>query len=474
MLSLFTPATGYPDLEAKIAYGLARVAIEAFGEESVCLKNNGNFYTVKVDADNGGLCKLDLTFNFLARRLLSSMYIPFKTPGIPGRSASSIIMKENDDITLRNHMSVIFYHDNKKTDNCCRHQAVSVGNIIGLTASTSFYNKRDGLDIQLQHKDPKDNASPKLPRRPTNPNNICKACAMLSLLGVWYASFIFSIKGREITVLPIPKKEISGVDLQAVFASQHQLRNSFFNQEIPQILIPLVFLSRIPSSAELLEDFDLFIAILTRQQGYHVDGILLAPSKSYLAFIKESPFNTATIDLIIRAQAFDSFLMLNKAIYYKDVNSSGTFAREYSKETSNNNFTNLLFPDTAKYLLKEIAMIDQKIIENPAISSLAKTLRYFIREKKYGYADDIRNARLNTRDFEETIAKMLREGELRRLNQEQDKKAGRKVENWIHLPKESEIKEIFRLANEDFEATKLALVILAFSFPQKADEQEKD
>lgn len=112
-------------------------------------------------------------------------------------------------------------------------------------------------------------------------------------------------------------------------------------------------------------------------------------------------------------------------------------------------------------------MIDQKIIENPAISSLAKTLRYFIREKKYGYADDIRNARLNRRDFEETIAKMLREGELRRLNQEQDKKAGKKVENWIHLPKESEIKEIFRLANEDFEATKLALVILAFSFPQR-------
>jgi len=119
-------------------------------------------------------------------------------------------------------------------------------------------------------------------------------------------------------------------------------------------------------------------------------------------------------------------------------------------------------------------MINQEIIENPAISSLAKTLRYFIREKKYGYADDIRNARPNTHDFEETIAKMLREGELRRLNQEQDKKAGKKVDNWIHLPKESEIKEIFRLANKDFESTKLALVILAFSFPQKGEEQEKD
>jgi len=29
MITLYTPATGFPDLEAKIAYGLARIGIEA-------------------------------------------------------------------------------------------------------------------------------------------------------------------------------------------------------------------------------------------------------------------------------------------------------------------------------------------------------------------------------------------------------------------------------------------------------------
>ena len=104
-------------------------------------------------------------------------------------------------------------------------------------------------------------------------------------------------------------------------------------------------------------------------------------------------------------------------------------------------------------------MIDSKIIENPALNSLARTLRYFIREQKYSYADDIRNARKESRDFEDTIAKMLREG---RLRLEQKEK--------IHLPTDEEIKEIFRLANQDFEATKTALVILAFSFPSKVEE----
>lgn len=116
-------------------------------------------------------------------------------------------------------------------------------------------------------------------------------------------------------------------------------------------------------------------------------------------------------------------------------------------------------------------MIKQEIIENPALGSLARTLRYFIRKQKYGYADDIRNARKESRDFEETIAKMLREGELRRVLQEKDKKQGKKIENWIILPKEQEIKEVFRLANEDFENTKTALVILAFSFPTRAEEE---
>ncbi|MGB9743084.1 MAG: hypothetical protein ACPL0F_08040, partial [bacterium] len=103
---------------------------------------------------------------------------------------------------------------------------------------------------------------------------------------------------------------------------------------------------------------------------------------------------------------------------------------------------------------------------------------YFIRERKYGYADDIRNAREDSRDFEATIAEMLREGELRRVQQEQERQAGQEQERQagkqikIFLPTEEEMKEIFRLANKDFEATKIALVILAFSFPSKPEEEQ--
>jgi CRISPR type I-A-associated protein Csa5 len=171
-------------------------------------------------------------------------------------------------------------------------------------------------------------------------------------------------------------------------------------------------------------------------------------------------------------EAYKALNELNNSIYYRRADSLPKFARLYVQETSTNNWTNLLYLETTNYLLREVGMIPSNIIENPALQSLAKTLRYFIRERKYGYADDIRNARKNSRDFEETIAKMLREGELRRVQQEQDRQAGKEVKNWIYLPNEEEIKEVFRLANEDFESTKLALVMLAFSFPPKGTEED--
>lgn len=454
MITLYTPATGFPDLEVKIAYGLARVGIEAFGMEKVFILDNGGFYSVTIDTNKDSFDKLEISFNMLCKRLLSSSYIPFSTPGISGGSAESIPASESEKFSLDDYKSMLFNAANKKSENVCRHRNVSVGNIIGFTTATSYHHKRDGIDTSIQQN---------VPRRPTNPKNICKPCALLSLLGIWYASFIFNVSDREIIVipLPLPKIKITGSKLQEIFALQHQVRKNWFNQEIPQVLIPLAFLSKIPSSADILEGFDLFVAVLSRQQGYHVDGLFLIPIENYLDFIRQTPYNIATIDLILRKETYSSLQELNNAIYNRDKASLPKFARLYVQETSTNNFTNLLYTETAKYLLKEVAMISSEIIQNPALGSLARTLRYFIREKKYGYADDIRNARQDSKVFETTIAKMLREGRLR-LEQKQ----------MIHLPTEEEIKEVFRLANEDFESTKTALVILAFSFQSGAEVKE--
>jgi len=458
MITFQTPLTGYPDLEAKIAYGLARIGTEAIGLEKVVIKNCGGYYQVRIDIDDSDFQLLENTFDLLCRRLLSDEHIPSMTPGITGRSARRIKTTEKDAFPLKEYLGCEYAFSNKKTENVCKHSGSSLGNVMGFAASTAYYNKRNGIDIVSIPQDTRNRNSPKLLRRPTNPRNICKTCGLLSLLGSWYSTFMFSMVDKQVIGIPIPNREVSGDVLGQVFAYHHLFRKEWFGNPIPEKAIPLVILARIPSTAYFLKDFDLLVIVFSGggNRGYHADAMSITPIKNYVDFIDASSFNIATIERLINTGSYELLRILNELVFYGRKELLGRFARIYVSQdnTKSSNYRTLLYVQTAYYFLREVAMINPEIIENPAIGSLSRTLRYFVMNKKYGYADDIRNARKESRDFEDTIAKMLREG---RLRLEQNEK--------IHLPSENEIKEIFRLAYDRFEEVKTALTILAFSFP---------
>jgi len=452
-LTLYTPATGFPDLEVKIAYGLARVAIEA-GYEPVIVPNGG-FYGINIE---GEIAKLNNTFNIVSKRIFSSNYIPLNTPGITGRSASTIQVKDSESFDIGIFTNIVEIAEHKKSETFCRHNVKNkVSNVLGFTASatTGVLCKRDGLDITFYQRQP---------RRPTEPRDICKTCALLALLGMWYASFIFSVADKEVIVIPVPNQDLSGSKLQEIFALQHQIRKQPFSQNIPQVLIPLVFLSKIPSSADILKGFDLFIAVLSRQQGYHVDGIFLIEIEHYLDYIRQTSFNIATIDRLLMNEAYKALNELNNSIYYRRADSLLKFARLYVQETSTNNWTNLLYPETAKYLLKEVAMIKEGIIKDKAVRSIAKTLGYFVWNKNYqnySFVDGLRNAK-TSKDARQIFEKLMREAKLR-YDQEKSKPNG----NPPHIPHPDDIDQIIYLmqsAKEAFEQVITTLYLLAFSF----------
>ncbi|MCX7732444.1 MAG: type I-A CRISPR-associated protein Csa5 [candidate division WOR-3 bacterium] len=445
-------------METKIAYGLARIGIEAFGCESVSIKDEGGFYAIDFNVDESNESnrdKVEKTFNLFCRRLVSSNQILNNSPGITSRSAERLLklLKEENYKLLSLTRKPVLHKQNMKNENICQHEFNGTGNIIGFTAFTSYHHGRDVINT--------DTVTGGVPRRPTNPKKICIQCALLSLLGTWFASFIFKIKTRDVVVLPIPQNKVEGEKLLQIFSLQHRIRKMWFNWEIPQVLIPLLFLSKLPSAADILNDFELFIAVLSRQQGYHVDGVFLIPINNYLNFIQATPYNIAVLEILFKNEAYGALQALNSLIYHLDATLVGRFVRLYAQETSFKwgNKVNLLYPETAKYLLKEVGMIRHDIITNPALRSVVNTLRYFVRQSKYWYVDNIRNAKRDARDFETTLSKMMREGWLRKTQGEN-----------IHVPREKDIQELFRLAEEDFESTKLALAILAFSFKDKTEE----
>jgi len=479
MLSLFTPATGYPDLEAKIAYGLARVAIEAALSPSI-IPYMG-LYEIRLACNGNPSKKLNETFLMLIERLLSSQR--FFDLGVkakdkqkyPANSGTSKRLKSCQiDLTklfCKRDISEFLI----KKDTFCGHEDFNrFGGRTGLILLSSFHAGKPYSRDK---------------RGDTFNLNLCEVCGYLAVLGLF--SFGFNIqmgnkKNRKnikhVIVLPIPRKELSPDHLLKLFGLQKTLHNYWLSDVQPLRTFTLALLAKNPSISDIINGQEIYFHITSTSKDNRgdtvieqIDSVNLYP---LISFISSSPFNSASILKLLgnskTQPKVDSLIEIVEAIENKKINSLARFPRLYTLDTSTKKFINLLFPDTAKYLLKEVAMINQEIIENPAISSLAKTLRYFIREKKYGYADDIRNARPNTHDFEETLSKMLREAKLRLVNQERDRKAGKSINNPVELPEENEIKEIFRLANKDFESTKLALVILAFSSTLKAEEQEND
>ena len=67
-ITLYTPATGFPDLEIKIAYGLARMGIEVGADmEITSMKGYYQLRLVNLSQE-----KFNKTFLMLAQRLLSS------------------------------------------------------------------------------------------------------------------------------------------------------------------------------------------------------------------------------------------------------------------------------------------------------------------------------------------------------------------------------------------------------------------
>lgn len=464
---LYTPATGFPDLEAKIALGLARIGIEGgFKNEVSPMKG---FYQISFRENAPE--KINETFSLIASRLLSSPRL--YDLGIKARRRSlypTVDEKGNFKNRLREIDLVSLFSAprrfelNFRSEKFCGHTEIpKFGSPIGNETHSG------GLILLASYHAGKpywrDN------RKAEFNLSLCEVCGYLATLG--YLSFALRIQmgagnnRKYIIALPFPRKVLVDNDILKFFALQKTLHNFWLSDLIPLRDFVPGLLAKTPSLAEFVKeiplDFHLTLVSRDNRGDTVVEQTEITHTVPFAEFICASAYNSSTVEKLLGGTPkIASLNALTELFASSKKDGLIMFARLYVQETSTDNYISLLYPETSKYLLKEVAMISQQIIENHALGSLARTLRYFVRERKYQYADNLRNARKDSRDFEETIAMMLREG---RLRLEQHK--------MIHLPTDQEVKEVFRLANENFEELKTALVILAFSFPSRAEEKEE-
>lgn len=459
MITLYTPATGYPELEAKLAYGLARVGLEC--SDDVTIRPQPAFYEVSIDADETAVDEALVT---LAARSLGGEHQYFGQPGIQPRWAPNYPLEPEAARGLLVNCAYCSAPGRSGLgDMMCGHAEVgewggSKGFILVASASVGKPAKRDRVGTR-------------------NNLRLCRLCGLLVMLATHNFVFQTSIgqqNAKRAVMTPIPARTIETPALVEMQSAQKLTPARIARSDVPAVTVPLAFLASFPHAARLLSETDctLHTVVFDPSARDRVISTQFSAVRGIARFVDASPFNAATVEwLTSPAQpVVDPLMQLARLLGESDARVrrrlAAAFARGYVTGGSPDD-PRLLYPVTAYHIGEEMLMIPAEIMRNESIASVASALRHFVIERNYGYVDSVRNARYEGHELERTLTQMLRQMQVHRVAKKQGA--------W--LPDDTQVAEVIMLASESeeqFENVKLALTLLALSRWHGRDEEPEE
>jgi len=481
MVTLYTPCTGFPDLEAKIAWGIARVALEC--TDDITITPQSGFY--QIDFELGDKARFRASYLTLARKVLSTSRM-YNFPGVQPRYRESYktvdktgmlkphLLKESVERCFPDLLESppINPKDSARAFLCGHERSAEV---------PAFGGQKNGkgLILSMSIHAGKPNFWDAAWR--TDNISLCDYCGQLATLGLNYACFTQRLgSGREsmtAVITPVPAKRLTAELVREFFASQAQVATGYLGPLLPTTVVALALLGKLPHLASLFVKSGFLLhtaAFVAGARGSRLQGTTLDDSVPLARFVDASPFNAATVDRLtsgkIAKVATLSWLNLSliSTAPSRRRQAAADFLRAYATETSTGNRVELVSEVTCKYLIEEVAMIDRDVAENAAVRALADTVRYFVRTRNFGYVDSIRNAKKGTTELAETITKMLRDARSKRT----EKKSSSDIvatrdsspsHNFVPLPDEEQVREVIRLSQDKFDDVRLALAMLGLS-----------
>jgi len=459
VITLCTPATGYPELEAKLAFGLARIGLEC--SDDVTITPQPAFYEVTIGATEDEVNEALVT---LASRALSSDHLYLGQPGVQVRYFARYAP---DPIQLRDALA------------SCRSATPSVREGLGRSMCghddlEPWGGTRGFILVASAYV-----GMPARRDRPHSRNNLtlCSLCGTLVMLATHNFVFQTSIGDRDAkraVMTPMPQVQLHTAELVEMQSAQKLTPDQTARNDLPAVAVPLAFLARFPHAAKLLAETDcmLHTVIFDPSARDRVVATQFASVRDVARFVDASAFNAATVEwLLSPAQpVVEPLMQLARLLGEADQRArrqlAPGFARGYVTGVNPDN-PRLLYPVTARYIAEELLMIPAEMMRNEAIASVASALRHFVIERNYGFVDNVRNARYDSHDLERTLTHMLRQMQVHR--------AAEKRGAW--LPDDAQVAEVITLASEsedDFENVKLALTLLALSRWHGGDEEKEE
>jgi CRISPR type I-A-associated protein Csa5 len=478
-MELRTPGTGFIDLDIKIAYGLCRLGFEAGAEDMSITPTQGGF---KIILDTNPE-RIKSAYQLLLQRLFSGKHL-YKLPGIQARWIDKFPVYDSRKACIPGKFSDIYSHklksgfDFTRNKMCGHSEYPSFGGTSGLILAASSHA---GMPYKTNNPFQSGRFNTKL----------CEVCGYLSLLGILSGVYRSIMKAKsknyEVVTTPIPIKKLKKLDIELLFSSKLVVENKTITH-VPLSTLPLCLLAKFPSITDVLSlsPFSLHIVVFEPGQTYRVNGVKISHLDRISEFLSHNTYNVAAVsDCLNKEPYIDVMQALNRVLIGKEPQTTRhqlmIFCRTWtarvnrSLESDKNRAAQpvkiLLYKQTVKYLLQEEAMLSPEIIENEAVRSFARTMRFFNSDPQhlnYTFVDNIRNASQHSGEFEKTIEKMLRTAQSLRLSIDkeslEDGKSKQKM--FINIPSEDEFKELIRLASEEFQQVKTALVCLSLCRPE--------
>jgi hypothetical protein len=151
--------------------------------------------------------------------------------------------------------------------------------------------------------------------------------------------------------------------------------------------------------------------------------------------------------------------LLARSLQNHDEKSALDFARCYVSATESKA---MLPQSTAEFFAKEVCKMDKSLLEGEefkVIKEVADMLQYFVRERNFGYVDNLRKAR-DADEFAKLLLDAQREAQSTMLDP-------KKQNNKPFLPGQDTIQHLLQIINQDeklFKSAQTLIALLAFTY----------
>lgn len=487
--TLYTPGTGLPDFEMRIALGLCAAALNVIDPEKITLRKTENGYAIGVEQDNakrlirdslswfclnsiGDSSKLNNISGFYGAIINPSFFKKTGKERFPGYAKIlaryGMYLQKTDPDELFD----ITYEENRMVKTIflsCGHKNLSKIEMTAITPLSPEIGKvplpAKGMTFRMSIN--RDNL------------DVCPLCGTLAILGS--SSFQIHLivpakeKGRQIySFLPHFSGIVSGNALSEFYASSKFVKQ--WQKEatgLSMTSMGIVLLASYPHLIKLLSEYNIplqgfFVAVAEQKdQAPRYVGKFEQDIEIDIKYLTFSSYNRALVSRIYNESRFENYRseligLLASSLQNHDIKSALDFARFYVSSTD----SKALLPwSTAEFFTKEVFNMDKSLLEGEkfkVIKEVANMLQYFVKERNFGFVDNLRKAR-DTAEFEKLLTDAQREAQSAMLDP-------KKQNNKPFLPGQNTIQHLLQTINEDekqFKSVQTLIALLAFTYYKK-------